>query len=60
MTSGLYVSARAEELRDKFVDFKGKKEREIKVNGTMRTFQEWHIFPPWFLDLITETFGIKC
>jgi hypothetical protein len=34
----VYVNARAEELRDIFVDFEGQKQLEIRVDGTMRTF----------------------
>jgi len=50
----MYVRARGEALRDVFVDFEGKKDLYLEVPGTMRTFQDWDIIPPAFLDLISD------
>lgn len=50
----MYVRARGEELRDVFVEFEGKKELYLEVPGTMRTFQDWDIIPPAFLELIAD------
>eukprot|EP00546_Thalassionema_frauenfeldii_P018046 CAMPEP_0178899002 /NCGR_PEP_ID=MMETSP0786-20121207/2652_1 /TAXON_ID=186022 /ORGANISM="Thalassionema frauenfeldii, Strain CCMP 1798" /LENGTH=697 /DNA_ID=CAMNT_0020569799 /DNA_START=113 /DNA_END=2203 /DNA_ORIENTATION=- len=50
----MYVRARGEELRDVFVEFEGKEKLYFEVPGTMRTFQDWDIIPPAFLDLIAD------
>ena len=50
----MYFQPRAEQLRDLIVDFEGQEVLTVEVAGSMRTFQSWEIFPPTFLELMSE------